>query len=557
MVAEQNRITFGASALPIPNLRYGMPLFDPQSSTAGSGRIKTKPDLLRVISKAGVLDDDALASLRGAKDGAEAVKLLKTNGAVLSGLSDADVARIWSTPATIDATKTVRITVDADAGEEVEVSSPQAEPDDTEAMDDEEEDGEKSARPTSQKARLADPDGKAMGRKLMKAGGFGKPMGGTVRKHRLYNKAVSSGGTFRGKAPVFGDAEQAEAFGAWARTTAFPNLEYKARRGDREILASIGTKALGNNVNETGGFAVPEEFSSELIELLPKYGAVRRACGVVTMPRETWVGPRITDDVDVAVLGEGSAGTTQNKPTGDNVRLDARTLIAIVPAQEQWLNDAAVDAADMIARSMARGQAKFEDLNFLRDRSITGTSPSFQGVGDKLGSNTKHDAAYTAWGDYTVSDDTTLRSLLCGRAHGLSERIGYIMSAGYYAANFEKVGLSAGGAQPLDFTAGIRARDTVEQYQADALWNGKPVWFTQAMPVTYTDGQVGALYGAWDIAVKFGEVANSMTIAASEHRYFEYGQTAFRLMPRVAFNAHDVNDSVDAETGSLVVGLQD
>lgn len=504
-------------------------------------KYKSRHALIADLKRSGAFDGETIKSVE-AMNASDARKWFENN-VDLKGWTGADVEALW--------TKKVTIAVEADAGEEVEVMSPQAaEPDDVEEMDEDE------PEPKARKAKGLTPTGATLA-KAAAPERFGKAASPTFAKHKAYNRAAQAGGTFNGQKTVFGDAEQAEAFGAWFRTTAFPNLEYRGKARDREILSAIGTKALGSNVNENGGFAVPDIFSTDIIELLPQYGAARRAIGITNMPSGNWVGPRVVDDVDFAVVGEGSAASDQNKPNGDNVRLDAREVIGLVRAQQSWLADSAIDAADLIARSMGRGAAKFEDTQVFLSRSGTGASPSFQGIGDKVGANTTHDAAMSAWGDFTVTDDTTLRSLLSDRWVGYSNKLGYVTSYSHYAANFEKLGLSAGGASPLDFTAGTRALELRAQFNADAIWNGKPVWFTPVMPQSYTDGQLGAFYGAWDIACKLGQVQSGLGIAVSEDRYFEYGQTGFRMTMRMAFNAHDVNNSASAESGSLVVALQD
>ena len=516
--------------------------------------IKNRAELFRTLGDSGLFTGTEIASLKSAAPDKAADQI---EAAVdLSGMSRSDLLTVLKTKPSLD-TKKVSISIEADAGEEVEVSSPQAaEPDAVEEMDEDEEE----VQPKGLTRRVISKSAKRAGAELAAAVGsdrFGKAASPSAGKHKAYNRAAQSGGLYRGKSTVFNDADTAEAFAASFRTTVFPNLEYAGKARDLEIVRHYGTKALGGNVNENGGFALADVFSTDIIESMPKYGAARRAIGVTNMPTGNWVGPRITDDVDFAVVGEGSAASDQNKPNGDNVRLDAREVMGLVRAQQSWLADAAIDAADAIARSMARGAAKFEDTQVFLSRSGTGASPSFQGIGDKIGSNTTHDAAMSAWGDFTVSDDTTLRSLLSPRWAGNSERLGYVTSYAHYTANFEKLGLSAGGATPLDFLAGARAQEARERFNADTIWNGKPVWFTPVMPQSYSDGQIGALFGAWDIAAKLGEVQNSLGVATSEDRYFEYGQTGFRMILRLAFNAHDVNDTSDAETGSLVVALQD
>jgi len=518
-------------------------------------RIKHRGQFLDSIKS--VVSDDEFVAIKSAKTADAFVAAVKA-AVDIAGASDSDLAAIFTSRPKFNA-KAVNITVEADGGEEVNVLTPDGPAPEEALADDDEGEDEPVEKARKTRPTRTDP---GFGARLAKAAGGGAPAIGMASvQHKAYNRAASTGQKWRGKDVIWSDADTAEAATAWLRLKSFPNMDYPARRLDEAVVESLNIKELGSGSTSTGAWALPDEFSTDIIENMPKYGAVIRASGVHNMGSASELVPRITSDATVSVVGEGSSASDQDKPTGDNVRLTGIDVMALVRAQNSWLRDTPLNASGLIGESMARGVAKFVDQNALLSRSGSGASSSFEGIGDKIGSNSTYDAQYSSgWGEFTVTHDTQLRSKLPSRAYAHSERVGYIMSAANYMANFERLGLAAGGATPLDFTAGTRAMDQLAAFDADAIWNGKPVWFTPAMPVVYSANQISAYYGAWDIAMKFGRVGGNFAIASSDDRYFEFNQTGFRLVDSIAINCHDVNDtaeSSDPETASLVVALKD
>lgn len=501
------------------------------------GRIKSKQDLLRSLKAA--LAPDVYNDIKSITDAGKAAERIESE-VELRGLSKSDVRDLW--------TKKVTISVEADAGEEVEVVAPEAAPAETEAMDPEDEaEGEKARKPVRKQRP-------AMDAKAWDIARVGFSVGSGVKaKKAAYARAVADGADWRGKRAPIADPDMAEAFASWGRKTIMGDLDYSEKANDLSIISNI--KDLTTAQNMLGGATVPVVFQRELIANRARYGAAQRAIGVTTMEIGQNMLPRLIDDVDVSVIGEGAADTDQSKPEFDNVEMRTRDVRGLIKISNSLINDSAIDIVSEIGDSFDRGFGKFEDINFLLSRSASGASNSFEGILDKVGTDSTSDAALsTGWADYTIAKVQAVLEKLSDRAWDSSARIGWICSRPFFDSVLERFALSAGGNTGDGIYRGYR---TGGIDGADASWNGYPVWFTPSMPRSYSADQIVALFGAFDAACKIGEVLGAERLMTSEQRYFENNQIGIRAVRRLAFNAHDVNNVSDPDTGSMVVALQD
>ncbi len=498
-------------------------------------KIKNRTQLFSVLESAGY-PADRLVKLRGMKP-ADARKAIEEDPDIsLAGVTGLELENIL--------TKTVTIEVSADAGEEVEITSPQAAgPAETNADKMEEEEEEAKARK---------PVGSIKAGQLARHGAGPSIGSGINAKKAAYANAAAQGKSYRGHTPPVADPDLAEYLGAWARSTIMEGKDYGQRDNDLAIVENC--KALGTGNNLLGGATVPVILQSELIENRAKYGASTRAIGVTTMEIGQTTASRLIDDVSVSVIGENLADTDQDKPELDLVEMNTREVRGLVRMSLALLNDSAIDIAGAIGRSFDRAYGKFSDLNFLLARSATGSSPSFEGMLDKIGSNTTYDAGLTAaWSEFTITQIQEFIALVSDRTWDASDRVGFICSRPFFDSVLDRFAMSAGGNTGDMLNRGFRQAPD----GADATWNGYPVWFTPKMPRVYAGDAKVCLFGGFDAASKVGEVLGGESLQTSEHRYFENNQVAVRAVRRLAFNAHDVNDVSDPDTGSMVVALQD
>lgn len=448
-----------------------------------------------------------------------------------------DVKAAWDSKAV----KTVTVSISADAGEDVVVQDASAQ---TEELDDEEDmkemdEDEEIAKSAARRKKFRESQDKWAGVKRVDAKA-GRERGGAKwvstddRAKSLYDRAVKSGERFRGKRPVFLDAERSELFGAWSRFKTMGPYDYSQKSRDEEIITKAG--AVGQN--STGGALVFGEYFPELIENLESYGAARKAIGVTPMAEGERTVSKISDDVTVYDIGEGDA-ITASDPTFGNVKLVAAKTAALYRANSELLNDSAFNIGDIVARSISRAIGKYEDDSvFLGSNNRTGVS-------DLVGANTTHDAALSsAWTEFDIDDMQAMAALLPAWAWD-DPALGYVCSMPFAQTVFMKFGLDAGGNTGTDIRNGF----------GELRFNGLPIYISQSMPKARDGGDDLVCYlGAWSHACKFGVVTGSEEMATSDQRYFDQDQVAYRYTQRWDFALHDVNNTANA---SGVVALQD
>jgi HK97 family phage major capsid protein len=133
-------------------------------------------------------------------------------------------------------------------------------------------------------------------------------------------------------------------------------------------------KALGAATGSAGGFLVPENYSSEIIELLRNRAIVRQA-GAMVMPlvNGNLSIPKLTAGSTASYIGENSNVST-SQPTMGQIRLTARTLAALVPVSNQLIRYSSPQADSVVRDDLVAGMAVTEDAAFLRDQGI-GAAP--------------------------------------------------------------------------------------------------------------------------------------------------------------------------------------
>lgn len=455
--------------------------------------------------------------------------------------------------------KTVTISVSADAGEDVAVVDGNEQ---QSAEEDEEEEDEPEmasadssevektiARLRKDFARLNRLEGDPERRKAFLAAS-GVPSSGmfpqaSTSRDRAARKAYEARAR-KGKTH-FADADTAEAFGAWFRTTIAGPHSYGQKANDREILR----KANVTTQNSLGGALVPEDFEATLIDLKEDRGVARRLGRVVTMSRDTLTFPRRTSGLTVYAPGEASS-ITESNPNFDNVSLIARKWATLTRISSELLNDAAVSIADQVAEEIAYAFADKEDECFFNG---DGTSTFFGITGVRsaltdLSGTIANIAGLTvgsgnAYSELTEADFLGVIGNLPEFADNPSSR--WVFSKTFWATVVVKLIRAAGGTTQAEG----------ESAPSRNAW-GYNVEVAQVMPRIEGNSQVCALLGDFSQAAMIGDVAGSMEIATSDQRYFESDEIAVRGTQRIAMNIHDVgNASATAASRQAgpVVGL--
>lgn len=147
-----------------------------------------------------------------------------------------------------------------------------------------------------------------------------------------------------------------------------------------QMQASLGEGAIG-----TGGALVPAPLSGELIDLArTKARVIQAGARTVPMTSQTLAIARLAGDPGSAWKAEGAAVAAPTDPTFERVTLTARTLIGLVRASRELIEDA-VNMDSIIRNAFAEALARKLDKAALYG---SGVAPEPQGVKGSSGIST-------------------------------------------------------------------------------------------------------------------------------------------------------------------------
>lgn len=210
----------------------------------------------------------------------------------------------------------------------------------------------------------------------------------------------------RALAAAKGDPERAAAFA-------------KKTWGDEAVV-----KALSAGTGSAGGYLVPPEYSTDLIELLRPQAAVRRL-GATVLPMDTGTLniPKLAGGGSANYIGENT-NIPKTEPTFGQITLTWKKLAALVPISNDLLRFSS-PAADAIVRDdLVAAMALREDLAFIRDDGTTNKPKgllSWAPAGNKFAANATVNLA-------NVTTDLGRAVLLLKKADVRFIRPGWIMS---------------------------------------------------------------------------------------------------------------------------------
>jgi HK97 family phage major capsid protein len=125
-------------------------------------------------------------------------------------------------------------------------------------------------------------------------------------------------------------------------------------------------KALSATIGTEGGFLVPEEVSTELIQLIRPQSAVR-SLNPTYAPMEggNLTLPKLVGGATATYIGENQ-NILPSQPSFGQVRLIARKLAGLVPISNDLIRRAAGNAEQMIRDDLVAALTERSDLAFLR-----------------------------------------------------------------------------------------------------------------------------------------------------------------------------------------------
>jgi HK97 family phage major capsid protein len=339
--------------------------------------------------------------------------------------------------------------------------------------------------------------------------------------------------SFRGD----GAEERAYASGQWILAALYGNQ--RSRRWCDEHGIGI-SNVMSEGADSAGGFLVPNEFSTTIIDLKEERGVFRQFARREAMMSDTKTIPRRTGGLTMYYPGENTEITASDKTWG-NVQLTARKGAVMTRYSSEVNEDAVISMADDLAMEIAYAFANGEDTaGFSGDG--TSTYGGITGLKNALLAGSKVTAASgnTAFGTLDLDDFEAMIATLPLYALQ-SDPAWYIHRAGW-ASSMLRLAAAAGGNTMADIAGGMQQ-----------TFLGFPVRFSQVLNSTLTaqTSTVGLCYfGSLRQTAAFGD-RRGTTLAVSTDRYFELDQLAIKGTERFDIVVHETGTA--SVPGSMIV----
>ena len=329
--------------------------------------------------------------------------------------------------------------------------------------------------------------------------------------------------------------------GRWLHGVVAGNADSRQWCRDHGIEMRVQTEG----VNTAGGWLVPDELETAIIDLRETYGMFRQEARVLPMSSDHMIIPRRTSGVTAYFPGETTA-TTASDVAWNNVELTAKKCTALTRMSTDLAEDAIISIADAVADEMAWAFAKKEDECGI-DGDGTATYGGMVGMRVAMLTGASTGAFFAGatndnWSEVLDADLTSTQSLVPAYA---------LANAKWYCSNpckigvFDRLTLAAGGA-----TATERAEGVTPQY------NGYPIVTSAAMPSTDGVGLNATImlwFGNLKLSTTMG-IRRGITLKVSTDRYLEYDQVGILATERFVIVNHDFGGAAGV-TGP-VAGLQ-
>lgn len=347
--------------------------------------------------------------------------------------------------------------------------------------------------------------------------------------------------------------ERAYRFGMWALAAmGRPKAVQFCQEHGIWLVESATKTAHSEGTDSMGGYLVPEEFGTDMIDLREKYGVVRRIFKKRPMTSDTKTDPRRVTGLTAYFVAENAAGTESNK-TWDNVRLTAKDLMVLSRMSNQLNEDAVISIGDDLAGEISYAFTLKEDqCGFIGDG--TSTYGGIVGVTTKLITINGVDdgggmvlASGNLFSEFSLADFNRVVGRIPQYAD--TDNASWVTHRSFYYGTMQRLELASGGVTSMEVREGSR--------KPRPLFLGYPVDFSQVMPSADVNSQVAATFGDHALAASFGDrqqdsIAFSDSATIGGESVFERNQIAIRGTERFDINVHDLGT---ATAVGPVVGL--
>lgn len=329
---------------------------------------------------------------------------------------------------------------------------------------------------------------------------------------------------------------------------------YNQIQKHEDAFGPLNAATSGGNA----GVFVPDEFGTDLVSNMLRYGLARQVAKVVSMSSGERSDPKEGSDPTPSFSGEGVEATDVTPTDDSSIKLVAKKLTAILINSSELNEDAISEFGDSMMRRLANGFAAKEDSCFLIgdgsstyggmvgiNTALLAADPAGATGGGLAVGTTSTDTSYS---NFVLTDFEDVVSRLPDFAEDAEMPASWIVNRSFYYNVMVRLELAAGGVTALEIANGRRT----------PIFLGYPVRFSNTMPKTPAATQVVALFGDYRRAATFGD-RRSFSLSFSDQatvgavNLWSSDQVGTKATERFDIAVHSVGSATAA---GPVVGLR-
>lgn len=322
-----------------------------------------------------------------------------------------------------------------------------------------------------------------------------------------------------------------------------------ARTKANDLQMNVKTMVEGDN--GLGGYIVPTEMSTYVIQLAEQYGVFAGSARIESMGSDMKTIARITQMM-TAAWGTEASTMTPTDTAFDNVQLVAKKLYSYARYSSELEEDARINLGSTLLQQMAWGAAKkIDEAAFVGDGSasyggIVGATTALKNL-----SGTIANIAGLQVGSGNTYDELTLADFAATKGrlpvYARTKNTAWYVSKDVFSATMERLALAAGG---------VTASEVINGVPLDKFL-GYPVKLVEAMPKIAGNSQVCVLLADLTLGSTLG-IRRNAVVSRDTSKGFDTDTVHVKTTWRVDVVNHEVGNAsstASARQAGAIVGL--
>lgn len=278
-----------------------------------------------------------------------------------------------------------------------------------------------------------------------------------------------------------------------------------------------------------GGYLVPPQISSTIIEVRETVGIARQLCQIQPMTGDMVSIPKRAGGLTVYYPNELQTITDSDK-SWQQIALAAQKRAVASKISQELVDDALISIVDNVVTEQAYALALQED-NELCNGDGSSSYGGVTGLRSAVGSAGTYtcDANENLWSEIDLEDVILAMAKLPDR---FNRSPAWVCSSNFYWAVFARLAAAGQG----NTIATLQSGPTGKQFM------GVPVYTTSQMPTAEADSTICALFGQFDMAVILGDRVG-IRVGRDDSTGFLADYTTLKATARYDIKVHEPGNS--------------